>query len=60
MTACHAVVWIDGSEAQVLMFDCEYVESQRIMAANLTAFDLRQVFGWQMYIDGGRYAMLIA
>ena len=60
MTACHAVVWIDGSEAQVLMFDCEHVESQRIMAADFTAFDLRQVFAWPMLVDGGRYAMLIA
>lgn len=30
MTTYHAIVWIDGSEAHVLMFDREHVESQRI------------------------------
>ena len=32
MSTYHAVVWIDGSEAHVLMFDREHVESQRIMS----------------------------
>ncbi len=30
MTTYHAVVWLDGLEAHVLMFDREHVESQRI------------------------------
>jgi hypothetical protein len=30
MTTNHAVVWMDGLEAHVLMFDREHVESQRI------------------------------
>ena len=30
MTTFHAVVWLDHSEAHVLMFDREHVEAQRI------------------------------
>ncbi len=30
MTTFHAVVWMDHSEAHVLMFDREHVEAQRI------------------------------
>lgn len=30
MSTHHAVVWIDGSEAHVLMFDREHVEAERI------------------------------
>ena len=30
MATFHAVVWLDHSEAHVLMFDKEHVESQRI------------------------------
>lgn len=30
MTTFHAVVWIDHSEAHVVMFDREHVEAQRI------------------------------
>lgn len=30
MTTFHAVVWLDHSEAHVLMFDREHAESQRI------------------------------
>lgn len=30
MTTHHAIAWIDGSEAHVLMFDREHVEAQRI------------------------------
>ncbi|MDO9251575.1 hypothetical protein [Hydrogenophaga sp.] len=32
MTTFHAVVWMDHSEAHVLMFDREHVESQRVKA----------------------------
>jgi stalled ribosome rescue protein Dom34 len=32
LTTFHAVVWIDHSEAHVLMFDREHVEAQRIKA----------------------------
>lgn len=32
MTTFHAVVWIDHSEAHVLMFDREHVEAQRVKA----------------------------
>ena len=32
MTTFHAVVWMDHSEAHVLMFDREHVEAQRIKA----------------------------
>ncbi|MCW5653992.1 hypothetical protein [Hydrogenophaga sp.] len=32
MTTFHAVVWIDHSEAHVLLFDREHVEAQRIKA----------------------------
>lgn len=32
MTTFHAVVWMDHSEAHVMMFDREHVESQRIKA----------------------------
>ncbi|MGE0098788.1 MAG: hypothetical protein AB7S86_10600 [Hydrogenophaga sp.] len=32
MTTFHAVVWIDHSQAHVLMFDREHVEAQRIKA----------------------------
>lgn len=30
MSTFHAVVWLDHSEAHVLMFDREHIESQRI------------------------------
>lgn len=30
MTTFHAVVWMDASEAHVLMFDREHVEAQRV------------------------------
>ncbi|MBV8619048.1 MAG: hypothetical protein JOY84_09310 [Curvibacter sp.] len=30
MSTFHAVVWLDHSEAHVLMFDREHVESQRV------------------------------
>lgn len=30
MTTYHAVVWMDGREAHVLMFDREHIEAQRI------------------------------
>ena len=30
MTTFHAVVWIDASEAHVLMFDREHMEAQRV------------------------------
>ncbi len=30
MSTNHAIVWIDGSEAHVIMFDREHVEAQRI------------------------------
>lgn len=30
MTTFHAVVWLDSSEAHVLMFDREHMEAQRI------------------------------
>ena len=32
MTTFHAVVWMDHTEAHVLMFDKEHVEAQRIKA----------------------------
>jgi len=32
MTTFHAVVWMDHSEAHVLMFDREHVEAQRVKA----------------------------
>lgn len=32
MTTFHAVVWMDHSEAHVLMFDKEHVEAQRVKA----------------------------
>ena len=32
MTTFHAVVWMDHTEAHVLMFDKEHVETQRIKA----------------------------
>jgi hypothetical protein len=32
MTTFHAVVWMDHSQAHVLMFDREHVEAQRIKA----------------------------
>jgi len=32
MTTFHAVVWMDHSQAQVLMFDREHVEAQRVKA----------------------------
>ncbi len=30
MTTFHAVVWLDSSEAHVLMFDLEHMQAQRI------------------------------
>jgi stalled ribosome rescue protein Dom34 len=32
MTTFHAIVWIDHSEAHVLLFDREHVEAQRVKA----------------------------
>jgi len=32
MTTFHAVVWLDHTQAHVLMFDKEHVESQRVKA----------------------------
>lgn len=32
MTTFHAVVWIDHSQAHVMMFDKEHVEAQRVKA----------------------------
>lgn len=32
MTTFHAVVWMDHSQAHVLMFDKEHVEAQRVKA----------------------------
>ena len=32
MTTFHAVVWMDHTEAHVLMFDKEHVEAQRVKA----------------------------
>ncbi len=32
MTTFHAVVWMDHSQAHVLMFDKEHVETQRVKA----------------------------
>ncbi len=32
MTTFHAVVWMDHSQAHVLMFDQEHVEAQRVKA----------------------------
>lgn len=32
MTTFHAVVWMDHSQAHVLMFDKEHIEAQRIKA----------------------------
>ncbi|MEZ5646374.1 MAG: hypothetical protein R3E94_11160 [Burkholderiaceae bacterium] len=32
MTTFHAVVWMDHTQAHVLMFDREHVESQRVKA----------------------------
>ena len=32
MTTFHAVVWMDHSQAHVLMFDREHVEAQRVKA----------------------------
>jgi stalled ribosome rescue protein Dom34 len=32
MSTFHAIVWIDHSEAHVIMFDREHVEAQRIKA----------------------------
>jgi len=32
MTSFHAVVWLDHSRAQVLQFDSEHVQAQRIKA----------------------------
>ena len=32
MTTFHAVVWIDHTQAHVLMFDREHVEAQRVKA----------------------------
>lgn len=32
MTTFHAIVWMDHSQAHVLMFDTEHVEAQRVKA----------------------------
>lgn len=32
MTMFHAVVWLDGQTAQVLQFDAEHVEAQKVKA----------------------------
>lgn len=32
MTSFHAVVWLDHSRAQVLQFDAEHVQAQRVKA----------------------------
>ncbi|MEN9436651.1 MAG: hypothetical protein RIR09_1306 [Pseudomonadota bacterium] len=36
MTTFHAVVWIDHSEAHVLMFDREHMEAQKIKSRSHT------------------------
>ena len=41
MTTFHAVVWMDHTQAHVLMFDREHVEAQRIKASAPTMVAVR-------------------